>query len=123
MLRWRIAMSDGGDATLECAVCAATEASPGGTLAFTLADGAGRREVDCGGAGRVSWVGDAASGLEHVDAPGLLACSFERTEGGGVRVLYARTPVLGGLGAGGGRHELVGAEAGLAAARHQLEHI
>ncbi|MCL4741171.1 MAG: hypothetical protein KJZ54_03120 [Phycisphaerales bacterium] len=111
-LRWRIAQAGGGEATLECVVEEPTGEEPQGSLAFALEDGAGRRGVACGGAGRVSWVRDAASGLEHVDAPGLLACSFERTEGGGVRVLYARTPVLGGLGAGGGRHELAGAEVG-----------
>ncbi len=122
MLRWRIALPGGGEATLECAVEEPAADEPGGSLAFTLAADGGRREVECGGAGRVSWVHDAQSGLEHVDAPGLLACSFERDEGGAIRVLYARTPVLVGVGSGGGRHELAGAEVGVAAGR-QLERI
>ncbi len=121
-LRWRIALAGGGEATLECAVEEPTAEEPGGSLAFTLTEGGGRREVECGGAGRVSWARDAESGLEHVDAPGLLACSFERGEGGAVRVLYARTQVLTGVGSGGGRHELTGGEVGVGAGRH-LEHI
>ncbi|MDL1903939.1 hypothetical protein FBT69_03880 [Synechococcales cyanobacterium CNB] len=121
-LRWRIALAGGGEATLECAVEEPTAHEPGGSLAFTLAEGEVRREVEYGAAGRVSWVRDAESGLEHVDAPGLLACSFERDEGGAVRVLYARTPVLVGVGSGGGRHELAGAEVEVAAGR-QLERI
>lgn len=121
-LRWRIALAGGGEATLECAVEEPTAEEPRGSLAFTLAEAGVRREVECGGAGRVSWVRDAESGLEHVDSPGMLACSFERVEGGVVRVLYARTPVLAGVGSGGGRHELAGGEVGVVAGRH-LERI
>ncbi|MCW5774876.1 MAG: hypothetical protein KIS87_00320 [Phycisphaeraceae bacterium] len=105
-LRWRIALEGGGEVTLECALEEPTADEPGGSLAFSLADGKGRREVECGTAARVSWVRDAESGLQHVDAPGLLACSFEHAEEGAIRVLYARTPVLASVGSGGGRHEL-----------------
>ncbi|HRQ74195.1 MAG TPA: hypothetical protein PLU35_14315, partial [Phycisphaerales bacterium] len=52
MLRWRIALAGGGEATLECAVEEPTAEEPRGSLAFTLAEGGGRREVECGGAGR-----------------------------------------------------------------------
>ncbi|MCZ7632071.1 MAG: hypothetical protein M5U20_01135 [Phycisphaerales bacterium] len=110
-LRWRIALAGGGEATLECAVEEPTAHEPGGSLAFTLAEGEVRREVEYGAAGRVSWVRDAESGLEHVDAPGLLACSFERDEGGCPGALCQDTGACGGwlgrgtarVGGGGGR--------------------
>lgn len=113
-LRWRIAQAGGGEATLECVVEEPTGEEPQGSLAFALEDGAGRRGVACGGAGRVSWVRDAASGLEHVDAPGLLACSFERTEGGGCARALRADAGAGGAGRGRGAARAGGGGGGAA---------
>lgn len=43
----------------------------------------------------------------HIDLPGVLSASL-RTESGGVRLLYARTALMGNWGIPGGRYEVVG---------------
>jgi len=72
----------------------------------TLVDGGRRDRVPLAGAEPGAWSRDAETGLEHLEIPAVLHATYRRGERG-VRLLYARTPLLTALGIPGGRYELI----------------
>lgn len=71
-----------------------------------LVDGGRRDEIPVSASESGAWSRDAETGLEHLEVPGVLHATYRRA-GGGVRLLYVRTPLLAALGIPGGRYELI----------------
>lgn len=72
-------------------------------------DGGAAQEVKLEVIPSGAWACDAATGLMHLDLPGLVHVTA-RVRGGSVAVLYARTDLLSRLGLAGGRYDFLRAE-------------
>jgi hypothetical protein len=83
-----------------------------GRVSARLIDGDRTERLALEAAAGGAWTLDDATGLRHLDLPGLLRITA-RAAAKGVEVLYARTELLAGLGLPGGRYDLQSASLSL----------
>ncbi|USN99707.1 MAG: hypothetical protein H6810_03345 [Phycisphaeraceae bacterium] len=107
-IRWRVGAAaaraafgvDGGPFRVELLLGRRDDGSWRGVVSL---DAGGDRRVLREATPVVRWARDGARGLVHLDAPGFLHATFDAADGS--VLVYARTPLIGALGLGGGRYE------------------